>query len=850
MATFKCKMCGGDIQAEINAAFGTCDSCGVTSTLPKANDDKLVNLFNRANHFRRLNEFDKAIAIYENILNEDAANAEAHWCVVLCRYGIEYVEDPKTYQRIPTCHRTQFASILTDADYLAALENASDSYIKGLYEAEANKINEIQKGILAISSQEQPYDIFICYKETTDGGSRTKDSTIAQDIYYQLADAYKVFFAKITLEDKLGQEYEPYIFNALNSAKVMLVLGTKKEHFEAVWVKNEWSRFLALAKNDRSRLLIPCYRDMDAYDIPDELSHFQALDMGKIGFAQDLVRGVNKVLAVESQSPRKSISEDDLYAENDLLDEEELARVKRGFILLEDEEWKKAAECFEYAAERGYVPAYLGLIAARFGRSLVSVKQLMAGNPQFISDTDDIAQVIRFESMYLAQMHLILGEWENADHRYEAVLKKDPEYGQAYLGKLKAEIGIIEIDDLANARRFNRRPADHKNYKNALRFSTQEQREQLEKHDQAIAEYLTTQNESLAQISDDKDKYSFQMIIDGIHTIQGRGAVVNGTINSGMLGIRKKVVGVGAELVGKTGEPKQVSITEVQLPNKSDATFATEGDKTYALLDGVAEEEVAVGQILRGLPLSKYLFYMPIEQISVGGIVSGLVEIGSIRKNDKVEIVGEGRTPLISSVKGIEISKEKVDSASKGDAVFVLLEGVGNGDIATKQILCIMAPTPEELQKAAEIVKPKILRDKENLKQYQIHEDWRSKYLCGFCGGKPSFTGKCKQCNKDGVGGWDNYEKYERIKELDLGMALVQRHRDWSEKGLCNYCGSPVAFALVSDKCTKCGKKKRDYAEMEAEIIKKYDVRYDLGFRAEDYHIHSNILTNTDSGEE
>jgi len=73
-----------------------------------------------------------------------------------------------------------------------------------------------------------------------------------------------------------------------------------------------------------SRLLIPCYRDMDAYDIPDELSHFQALDMGKIGFAQDLVRGVNKVLAVESQAPRKAISEDDLYAENDLLDEEGL----------------------------------------------------------------------------------------------------------------------------------------------------------------------------------------------------------------------------------------------------------------------------------------------------------------------------------------------------------------------------------------------------------------------------------------------------------------------------------------------------------------------------------------------
>jgi tetratricopeptide (TPR) repeat protein len=132
-------MCGGNIPGVDGAVFGTCESCGTTSTLPKANDEKIVNLFNRANHFRRLNEFDKALAAYENILNEDNANTEAHWCAVLCRYGIEYVEDPQTHERVPTCHRTQYASILTDTDYIAAIENASDRYTMGLYEAEAKK---------------------------------------------------------------------------------------------------------------------------------------------------------------------------------------------------------------------------------------------------------------------------------------------------------------------------------------------------------------------------------------------------------------------------------------------------------------------------------------------------------------------------------------------------------------------------------------------------------------------------------------------------------------------------------------------------------------------------------------
>jgi len=331
-------MCGGDIIAIEGASFGTCDSCGTTSTLPRANEERIVNLFNRANHFRRQNEFDKAMATYENILEEDPNNAEAHWGVVLCRYGIEYVEDPKTGKRIPTCHRVQHASFLTDIDYLAATHNTTEEYTRSLYEEEAKTIAEIQKGILAIASNEDPYDVFICYKETAEGGGRTIDSTLAQDLHFELEKSgLKVFFARITLEDKLGRDYEPYIFNALNTAKVMLVIGTKKEHFEATWVKNEWSRFLALMKVDRSRLLIPCYRDMDGYEIPDELSHLQAQDMAKIGFAQDLLRGIKKVLKKDEQKPAANVVTPTAGA---VVSVDSL--LKRAFLSLEDGDFSKA----------------------------------------------------------------------------------------------------------------------------------------------------------------------------------------------------------------------------------------------------------------------------------------------------------------------------------------------------------------------------------------------------------------------------------------------------------------------------------------------------------------------------
>ena len=366
MPIIKCKMCGGDIEISADKTFGTCEYCGSTMTLPKTDDDQRLSLFNRGTHLRRNGEFDKAAAIYERLIGENDADAEAHWNLVLCRYGIEYVQDPASGERIPTCHRASFDSILNDVDYQAALQY-SDGVARSLYEKEAQRIAALQKDILAISQKETPFDVFICYKESDENGKRTKDSALAQDIYYQLTDAgYKVFFARITLEDKLGQEYEPYIFAALHSAKVMVVVGTKPEYLNAVWVKNEWSRYLALMRTDRSRLLIPCYRDMDPYDMPEELSMLQSQDMSKIGFIQDLIRGVKKV--VDAAKPQEAVTE--TVKETVVVHNEGGSNVqallKRGNMALEDGEWSKADEFFEQVlnqdAECG--AAYLGKFLA------------------------------------------------------------------------------------------------------------------------------------------------------------------------------------------------------------------------------------------------------------------------------------------------------------------------------------------------------------------------------------------------------------------------------------------------------------------------------------------------------
>lgn len=346
MAILKCKMCGGTLEIQEGATVCECEYCGSKQTIPTVDDEGLQTLFNRANMLRMKSEFDKAADIYEKILQKKETEAEAYWGLILCKYGIEYVEDPNTYLRVPTCHRTSYDAVTADEDYKSALKYAEIGQ-RIIYEDEARKIDEIQKGILSIAQKEDPYDVFICYKETDEAGKRTPDSVIANDIYHQLTqEGFKIFYAAISLEDKLGTEYEPYIFSALNTSKVMLALGTKPEFFNAVWVKNEWSRFLKIMKKDRSRLLIPCYRDMDPYELPEEFAHLQAQDMSKIGFINDIVRGIKKVIVKGSgQSIKKDSNAEQLSAGSTSVS----AQIKRGNMALEDHDWTKADGFFEEA---------------------------------------------------------------------------------------------------------------------------------------------------------------------------------------------------------------------------------------------------------------------------------------------------------------------------------------------------------------------------------------------------------------------------------------------------------------------------------------------------------------------
>ena len=427
MPNIRCKMCGGDLEVIEGASSCTCEFCGTQQTIPTVKDEGLQTLFNRANVLRMKSEFDKAAEVYEKILQRSETEAEAYWGLILCKYGIEYVEDPKTFKRIPTCHRASYDTVFSDEDYRNAIKYA-DAVQRGIYEQQAAEIDAIQKGIIALVQKVDPYDVFICYKETDENGKRTQDSVIANDIYYQLTrEGFKVFYAAIILEDKLGTEYEPYIFSALNTSKVMLSLGTKPEYFNAVWVKNEWSRFLKIMRKDRSKLLIPCYRDMDPYELPEEFAHLQAQDMSKIGFINDIVRDIKKVITKEDDKLKAQVT---VVAQQSVGNTTVAAQVKRGMMALEDGDWNEAGVFFEKALDLDpeCAEAYVGKLLTKDKKSSFAL-WIAVQKKKYSSVTIEHLEACPADTAHVSKK---VSEYTLEGYLDEATIKKQYEYDRGY----------------------------------------------------------------------------------------------------------------------------------------------------------------------------------------------------------------------------------------------------------------------------------------------------------------------------------------------------------------------------------------------------------------------------------
>ena len=271
-----------------------CLTCGYIKP-EKATKEEEVLLAAAAQKLR-FADFDEAKELYADILETYPKNAEAHWGILLCEYGIKYESDYDG-KKIATCYSTRYESFYDNPHYKKAIDFADDKQ-REYYKSQAEFIEKVRKEWIEKASKEKPYDIFLSFRDTIDG-ERTEDSYGAYDLYNYLTRlGYRVFFSRVTLKDKTGENYEPYIFNALNTAKVMLVYASKPEYVTSTWVKNEWTRYLSRirAQEKRPDSLCLIIKGFNPSKLPASLKNRQLLKTEDLTYIKDLEAYLDKEL--------------------------------------------------------------------------------------------------------------------------------------------------------------------------------------------------------------------------------------------------------------------------------------------------------------------------------------------------------------------------------------------------------------------------------------------------------------------------------------------------------------------------------------------------------------------------
>lgn len=218
--------------------------------------------------------FEDAVDDLEEAIEEAPNCYEAYWYNLLAKNGIIYVKDNGFK---PTCNRANFNSFYDQQDYKNAVKYAPE-HMQNFYKEQADVVEGIRKEFMELVEKEEPFDIFLSFKKTElDSKKLTEDAMYADRIYNDLSQKYKVFYSEKTL--KAGTNFEPTIFRALSSAKVFILICSKKEYANAVWVKNEWSRYLRMMSDGlkKPETITIVYPYEFPSDLPGKLSKLQGI---------------------------------------------------------------------------------------------------------------------------------------------------------------------------------------------------------------------------------------------------------------------------------------------------------------------------------------------------------------------------------------------------------------------------------------------------------------------------------------------------------------------------------------------------------------------------------------------
>ena len=120
-------MCGGSLEIAARKTVIECEYCGTQQTLPKLDDDRRANMYDRANHFRRNNDFDKAMV---DLLKKEHILTRSPNCRVIHQGDKVLIFDKANVSFVFNFHPTQsfegyFVPVAKEGRYKVILEGES-----------------------------------------------------------------------------------------------------------------------------------------------------------------------------------------------------------------------------------------------------------------------------------------------------------------------------------------------------------------------------------------------------------------------------------------------------------------------------------------------------------------------------------------------------------------------------------------------------------------------------------------------------------------------------------------------------------------------------------------------------
>lgn len=421
----KCRNCGGelDYSKAVNGVL-TCGFCGSKFTVPKSGANEEVRHFLlTGEHELDLGHFDEAATAYARAVELDSKEPEGFFGLALASAQVRYLKDEVNNRLQPICYSTSDKTFVQDANYKRALALATPDQKKE-YEVKGREIDAIREEFNEFRKQGLNYDTFICVKVTEEGGRHTEDSHTAAQLYKELKNAgYSPFYSEEEIHGRTGVMYEAMILYALYTAQSMLLVCSDESYLQTKWVKNEYSRFLKMQRDEEKARgsLTVVFKGHAVDRIPGLNGKVQGIDFNTFNALNQVLDFVQKFRKVEVPS------------------------IKR----------------------KEYGQAKVGKVAAT--RQGVEKRKLatVSGGEVTVSDQAKLNVVTQF---------LQRKDFTNARKLIEKVIADNPSNGEAYLLRFLAEMSCTDEAIFARAKST---VTSYEDFEKALASADKDRRKQL-----------------------------------------------------------------------------------------------------------------------------------------------------------------------------------------------------------------------------------------------------------------------------------------------------------------------------------------------------------------------------------